>query len=619
MNNPKASFGDFTVFGFTGRGGSFSQHTLPARLGVVPRVLDFDSAGQLFFYTSYGDVAETEEVIALKLGLLHSPDGDSISAQESLDQGLVNPRSVEADRLRGNALVACFSKTDPEFSVYKTLLSVPQMYFTHLDGGMLCADGPKPLLALIDRVAVNEKVLPQHFLFRYAIGRHTYFDGIQRLLSGELFRWRDGGVNISLLRDLRPGSDGLSFTDADALAISALREEMSRVMGAYLGDIQKTGYSSGCLISGGVDSTIMQLLINDHIPSPDQRRTFSYVMETPEFEFEVEYAREAVELLQTEHTFVNTTPEEYPELLIETTDTLAFPITAESYPCKLSIAKFVAENCEDVRFFFLGNGADSLHGTSLARKIAFLEAMRHIPASSLILRSTAALVNPVAAKKAHGLRHVATMLPELDNPRSYKIPANITAVYSDIEMARRCFGDQALGEALEYRQYLEDLYLGSNHHIEKVHMIELLADAYECGVVTNHLYLAHGCQQIYFFLDEDVIRIALAFDPDVRFLSGREVKPLLKRILDRTSFSDINRKAKGTSVFNEDVHEWMRSGPLRDMVLAIQRPSYLSQSDFEELLRVPAWSPLDSPNWFLWNLLTFDIFQQRVLDASRDF
>jgi hypothetical protein len=205
------------------------------------------------------------------------------------------------------------------------------------------------------------------------------------------------------------------------------------------------------------------------------------------------------------------------------------------------------------------------------------------------------------------------MLPELDNPRSYKTPANITAVYSDIEIARRCFGDQALGEALEYRQYLEDLYLGSNHHIEKVHMIELLADAYECGVVTNHLYLAHGCQQIYFFLDEDVIRIALAFDPDVRFFNGRQLKPLLKSILERTSFFDITRRPKGTSVFNEDVHEWMRNGPLRDMVLAIDRPSYLSKTDFEKLLEVPTWSPLDSPNWFLWNLLIFDIFQKRIV------
>jgi asparagine synthetase B (glutamine-hydrolysing) len=606
------SFGDFTVFGFTKQAEAFCQHRLPEHLGIVPRVIDFGPAGHFFFYTSYGETAETEEAIALKLGLLHSSQGEPLSAQQLLEQKLISPRSVNADALRGNALVACFSKTSPAFTVYKTLLSVPQLYFSELDGGVLCTDGPKPHIALFDQVAANEKILPQHFLFRYVLGRYTYFEGIQRLLSGELLRWHDGNMEIRLLRDLRPEPGDLSFARVDARAISAFYREMSRVMGAYLGDIGGTGYTFGCMLSGGVDSSVMQVLINDHAP-PDQRRSFSYVMETPEFKFEVEYAQEAVRFLGTDHTFVRTTPEAYPELLIETTDTLGFPITAESYPCKLSIAKYVQEHCPDVRFFFLGNGADSLLGTALARKIAFLEKVRHVPAASMLLRVAAALIDPLAAKKAHGLRQVAGMLAELDDPLSYRVPANITAVYSDIEVARRCFGDQALKEALEYRHFLEDLYLGSNHRNERVHMIELLADAYECGVVTNHLYLAHGCEQTYFFLDEDVIRIALAFDPDIRLLKGREVKPLMKAILAQTAFSDIIRKPKGTSVFNEDVHKWMRSGPLRDMVLAIERPGFLSRSDLEKLLQVPTWSPFDSPNWFLWDLLIYDLFKKRIL------
>jgi asparagine synthetase B (glutamine-hydrolysing) len=612
-DNLGAQFGDFTVFGFTQEPEAFLQHRLSAHLGVSPRTIDFGSAGHFFFYTSYGDVAETEEAIVLKLGLLHSRKGEPISAQQLLEQKLASPQSIDADMLRGNALVACFSKTAPEFSVYKTLLSVPQLYFSDLDDGVLCTDGPKPHIALLDRVAVNQEAIHQHFLFRYVLGRHSFFDGVRRLLCGEIFRWRDGRIETRLLRDLRPEPDARSFARVDAEAIDALYGEMSSVMGAYLKDIEKTGYTFGSMLSGGVDSTILQLFINDHTPSPERRKSFSYVMQTPEFDYEVEYARQAAQFLETEHTFVTITPDEFPALLIETTEALGFPITAETYPCKLALAKFVEENCENVRYFFLGNGADSLHGTTLAKKIALLEKVRRIPASSLFLKLAAALANPLAAKKAHGLRQVANMLPELDNPRSYKIPANVTAVYSDIEMARRSFGDEALARALEYRHYIEDLYLGSNHHNEKVHMIELLNDAYECGVVVNHLYLAHQGQQIYFYLDEDVIRIALAFDPNVRFVQGRKVKPLLKGILERTPFSDITKKPKGASVFNKDLHDWMRNGPLRDMVLSIERPGFLSKSDFNELLKVPTWSPLDEPNWFLWNLLIFDVFKKRIL------
>jgi hypothetical protein len=55
---------------------------------------------------------------------------------------------------------------------------------------------------------------------------------------------------------------------------------------------------------------------------------------------------------------------------------------------------------------------------------------------------------------------------------------------------------------------------------------------------------------------------------------------------------------------------------LRELVLDIERPGFLSKSDFEKLLKVPTWSPLDGPNWFLWDLLTFDIFKRRVIRTA---
>jgi len=109
------------------------------------------------------------------------------------------------------------------------------------------------------------------------------------------------------------------------------------------------------------------------------------------------------------------------------------------------------------------------------------------------------------------------------------------------------------------------------------------------------------------------VGIGLAFDPDIRFLKGWQVKPLLKGILEQKSLLSIAKKPKGPSVFTEDLFDWMKNGPLRDMVLAIERPGFLSKSDFEKLLAVPDWCLFGEPNWFLWNLLTFDIFQKRVI------
>ena len=612
---PEAHFGDFTVFGFTREGETFLQH-VRSRLGILPQTIDFGEAGHFFFYTSYGDVAETNEVIVLKLGLVHSHQGSPFSARQLLDGGLVSPREIKADELRGNGLIACFSKTAPEFSVYKTLLSMPQLYYSTHSQALLCTDGPRPHLALLDQVGVSEEAIVQHFLFRYALGTHTYFQDIQRLLSGQLFRWRAGNIEIKQIRDLRAEPDAPAFDRVDSHSIQALYEEMKNVMGAYIRDIESAGRSFGSMLSGGVDSTLLQLLINDHVAVPAQRKTFSYAVRVPEFEFEIEYAREASRALQTDHTFVDVGPEDYPGLLVRTIETLGYPIPAESQPCKLAIAEYLSASGSDLHFFFVGTGGDTLHGTTLARKMAVLEVARKIPLSNLALRSVAAVAGSVAPRKAHGLRQIASMLPELADPYSYKVPANTTAVYTDIDTARRSFGDQALKKAFEYRHAMEAQFLDSSHHIEKVHALELVTDAYETGVLVNHLYLAHQREQIYPYLDEETIRISYAFDPGIRYLKGRQVKPLLKQILEQKSLVDIARRPKGPSVFNNALYAWMRQGPLRDMVQAIERPAFLSQSDFNKLLQVPAWNPLDEPNWFLWNLLTFDIFQERVIQAK---
>jgi asparagine synthetase B (glutamine-hydrolysing) len=609
----RAQLGDFTVFGFTKEPEAFLGHELPARLGISPRTIDFGEAGHFFFYTSYGDVAETNEAIVLKLGLVHTSQGSPLSAQALLDRGLVNPRQIKADELRGNGLLACFSKSAPELSVYKTLLSMPQLYYSTHSQALLCTDGPKPHLALLDHVAVNEEAIVQHFLFRYALGTHTYFRDIHRLLSGHWFRWRAGDIEIKQLRDLRPSPDTPTFDHADQHSIDFLYEEMESVIGAYIDDMKSAGHGFGTMLSGGIDSTLVQLLVNDHVAASDQRKTFSYAVRVPGFEFEIEYAREAAQALQTDHTFVDIRPADYPGLLTRTIETLTYPIPAESQPCKLAIAEYLSESGSDLRFFFVGTGGDTLHGTSLVRKMMILDAVQGFPLSSPILNGVATLLGPFAPSKAHGLRQVAGMLPELDDPYSYKIPANITAVYTDIDMARRSFGDAALKEALRYRHVMEEKFLNSSHHIEKVHALELVTDAYETGVLVNHLYLAHQREQIYPYLDEAFIRVSYAFSPRVRYIKGWQVKPLLREILKQRSLAGFTQKPKGPSVFNDDLYRWMRDGPLYDMVHAIERPAFLSQSDFNRLLEVPDWNPLGEPNWFLWNLLVFDLFKKRVI------
>jgi asparagine synthetase B (glutamine-hydrolysing) len=611
------SLGDFTVFGFTRRPETFLRHTLPTRLGIAPEVVDFGPAGHFFFYTTYGDVEETEEVIGLKLGLTRSPQSSALSTKQLIDQGLLTPRSVKADAIRGNALLACFSKKVPRFSVYKTLLSLPQLFYSIIDGDLVCTDTPRCHAILLERVEICEQAIPQHFLFRYALGRYSYYRDVYRLLPGELFTWDGGNLDIRQVRNLQADPEDPVFAKADAVSISALFKGMLDVMGAYISDAQASGRVVANLLSGGIDSSIIQLMINQNLPASAPRKSYSYAVRLPNFEYEIEYAREASDVFQTEHTFVDVHTDDFLDLMAETTDGLAQPVSSEAEPCMYALGKHIAAYEDDtVHFFTSATGADTLYGLAIARKINLIEKVRYIPKSDVMLRTAANFFGSQSTKR-HALRQIADILPELSNPDSYKAPANTIATYTDIDVARRCFGDDVVRQALKYRRSLEAIYLDSPSFIEKIHMIDFLSDAYENAVINNLMFLAQGREQITPFLDEDFIRLNRAFPPQVRYLDGHEIKPLLKQILEQYSTSNITKKPKGYSVFSEDLFKWMKSGHLRDMIYDIDRPDFISKSELESLLNQVEYPELDNPRgWFLWNLLTFDYFRKQIVDGA---
>ena len=84
MNNT-SRWGDFSIFGLSKDAPEYVEHGLPDRLGVKPRIIDFGSGGHFFFYTNNGEVAESADVITLKIGSIRSTAMVSLSAQALLD------------------------------------------------------------------------------------------------------------------------------------------------------------------------------------------------------------------------------------------------------------------------------------------------------------------------------------------------------------------------------------------------------------------------------------------------------------------------------------------------------------------------------------------------------
>jgi asparagine synthetase B (glutamine-hydrolysing) len=595
------STGAFAIFGFTREIEELSRR-LGARLGVVPRTIDFGDAGHFFFFAPYGDVAETEQALALKLGFVRSLTKSPLSAQELLDEKIVTPRQVDTHAMRGNCLVACFSKTEARFVAFKNLMSVPELYYWASGGELIGSTNLGYLVTILNQIELNEDVLPLHFLFQHVPGALTYFKNVCRLELGHVIKWQAGNLEVSHVQDFR--DHDMAFERITPHSATILYQELSDIIGAYISEIEESGHGLGNLLSGGVDSSTVQLIINERVSSRPAR-SFSFAPDkTPCFEFEIGYAREASALLGTEHTFANFKPEDYADRVTRAIEILGQPVITDVEPGKLALAEFLGERVPDLHFFFVGNGADSLFGLGIARKLRMLEFVGKIPGSRFALAGTGKLLKPFTVRGQTMLKG-ADILSHANDPHLFVAPINSMAVYSNLDVARRCFGDETLRRTFEYRRNLEIQYLNSANYAEKVHIIELLTFSHEIHVQSAQLFLANHKEQIYPYVDDSIIRMSLAFQPEIRYIKGFRAKPLLKDILEQRGLSAIARRPKGASIFTGEVFTWMRSGPLREMVRAINRPGFLSRADFEGLIQ--------EPDYFLWNLLTFDIFQKKFL------
>lgn len=603
-----SDLGDFTVFGFA-RNPEFVKQWLPGRLGISPRTIEIGEWGRYFFHTSNGEIAESQESIVLKVGFLRSSTKSPLSADQLLAQKLVEPRSINVNGFSGNALVVALSKTEPTFSAFLTLMALPQLYYAILDDVIICSDVLRCIVNLLPNREMNEVILPHHFLFRSVHGSLTYFRGVERLLHGHQLQWSDGNIETRLLRSLETVSEESKYIRNDEKALNLLSESLQDVVRDYSSQIEGKGQGLANLLSGGVDSTLVQYFINAN-SSHQPARSISYSIQVPAFEFEIDYARQASHILNTEHTFVNYTPQDYPCLLNKTVDLLAQPPRLETEPSMVAVAAFIQAANWPEKYFFTALAADSVFGMSDSIKLKGLQYIRKIPFAVHLLHAMGRALEPVPTSLSQTLLKGAKIIASENDPDTYISPLNTVLVYvleQNWDMFRHWFGDKALREALGYRRNLAASYSTSTHYLDKVHFIDLFVGTLEQGAQRRQLFLAHQLDQVDPFCDEDLLYLAFTFSPDMRYIKGFRYKHLLKRLLAQKTGAPVAHLHKGGSTVNDDLVTWMRSGPLRPLVEEIDRPDFIDKKDFDRMI--------NKPDYFLWPLLTLDVFKKRILGA----
>jgi hypothetical protein len=615
IQNPITGLGFFSIFGITRRnrdwlGGFFSR-----RLGIDPKVISYPNNNSCFYYTNHGEIQETNESTYLKLGFLRSSYGERLIIDENNEQKL-NPHDFQIGSISGNGYLIRIHRLEPRFTIFMTFMATSQVYYMLWEGGVFCSTDLRVLLRIKDEIKLNERAIPLHLIYRLAPGPMTHFEDVFRMFPGEIIAWHNGDLEIRRLRDMYCPGEKPEYDHLDSTVYEEYFQKLSGIMSSYVREIERRNGRIGNLLSGGVDSSVIQLLIAQHAAKNEAARSYSLRWEAPSFQFEVGYAKLASQLLNTEHTFLDMQNRNYADLLVRAIETLAQPnLYAEDDPGQLALAEHLAADYPGLHYVFTGMGSDLLHGIDYAKEVADWDGQRNLRGRYAFNEFWRLFRTPILRKRVGGLPDVLryVFMPEtykcLRTPTGFLDPvARVIIPHTSLETLRHFLGDRVLVDSLEYRCSLSEKALTSHTLSERVHDIGTIAAAYNMATVFETLFSASREVLTSFYFDQDVIRLVRSVSPGVRYVQNNEVKPILKSILRQKSLGKIVHKKKGSSGFWRDFQSWMMDGFLREMVYSIERPGFISQKEFRRLIenRYPYGYDLVFP------LLTYDIFKKHI-------
>ena len=570
------------------------------------RISPIGEYGFYFHYVpGFAEEFETEEMVWIKLGHFHDWK-KLLSMGEIVANGWVNPSGIQVDRIEGDGVLLGFSKHHPVFYIYRNLLSASAIYYSMTEDSFIAADNLGILSDFLPTPELNDDAVVQHFIYRQLNGRETYFKQINTLLVGELINFGASGLKVGLAKTLQAITQHESEQKpVTHETVEWFFNEFKQIVGLYLdGNLA----ASASMLSGGIDSSLVQAAINTHVNGETRFPSLSFVIDSPGFAYEVDYAKEASQALNTNHTFVQLSPQSYVEGLVKCTQILGEPIPDDVRFCFYLLADHIKNNNPNLKYLFHGGHADGLHGGSRGLRAVQGDRYRSWPASLLSLAGT--FLAPIAQSKSYGAKMAANVLKSANDTSSSENYLNSASVYTNWELVNKYFSPELIQSAFDKKRNLEFYYLDSPYMVEKVSTLGLITTGIRQRSLERTMGRFCNLEYVYPFGDEAIVKASYTFKPLERYVKNHQVKPILKGALVAQTKDIETKKPKGWSGYGmAELFESMREGELSEMVRGIERPGFMDRSDFEQ--------SLNQPDWFTWNMLTLDLFKKYVLYPKR--
>ncbi|MDR1384473.1 MAG: asparagine synthase C-terminal domain-containing protein [Planctomycetaceae bacterium] len=539
--------------------------------------------------------AEWDQCLVIMQGICH-PGGVATpnSIQHFLNDFLRRYREsgeFPAPQHDGSYTISILDGKNGKAFLYRHFVGGSFTYYTMTDDGLFWSDNFwKTVQTRRSDKQLHEEMLPVLFLGRYPTGNQTLIQNVFRLSPGELVAFDGDAFYVKQITTLKDFVESHKTDEKESI------ERIEVVTTEILHDWGQLHPNTVNLLSGGVDSTYLQIHWNDEWSCMSEQKPLSACvwLDHPFVKGDLNYANSAAELLQTEHITVQQ-PELSPEQMTEIIGRNGeFPNHVQSFYFD-TLAKGLKEL--HIEAGMIGEGADGLFGNGLQDTIREAIKWRERLPSQTLRRIAAFGAEKLGHEYAAENIRTAQIIDQLENPHH---PVNQAAVFTDYPTVFACFGESTVRNAVDYKL---NLLQAIGVPDDSLHFQWSLAAGYYWEAVVSasywsKLFAENGLAMCTPYLDSRLIRAALNMDLKTHFPPHQPKRILKQTLLRHIPPEFVNRPKLG---FGQPIFEWLSlGGVLRERAESIRTTGWFSESTKQTLLK--------KPNWFLWTMLCYDIW-----------
>jgi asparagine synthase (glutamine-hydrolysing) len=260
-----------------------------------------------------------------------------------------DPSSFPA-ALRGMYAMALHDPGAGRLLLARDPFGIKPLYYTMSGRGAAFASEPQALIAAgLVEPRVAPRARDELLELQFTSGPETIFEGIRRVLPGEVLEFEGGRVVARRRRPALPAGGPAGWDEGEALA------RLEAALADSVALHQRADVPYGLFLSGGVDSSaLLSLMASAEAPPV---RTFTVGFPGSAARDEREHARRLAARLGAEHTEVSFAKDDFWALLPEVAAALDDPVADYA---ALPTYKLAAEAAKELKVVLTGEGGDEL-------------------------------------------------------------------------------------------------------------------------------------------------------------------------------------------------------------------------------------------------------------------